>query len=325
MARVSVVLPTANCRESLLATVESILNQSFTDLELLVADDASTDGSGLEFLMRFGPDKSKAERAWRESLRESTGTRSIRMFHGATLIHYLHQVTPRGPSAARNRAVALASGELLAFAEAGDLWLQRKLDHQVELLERSSEIGACLECPSARKRKPTSRKRPCASHLNFEDVLEASDLRLSGSLLRRACLDIEAPFDENLPVCEDFDFWLRIGSRHTLARLEEPLQTHGPGRTVREWGLERFRVYALEKAYQGGHLSPTMRHRVAEELVCQCTLLVDGYRDRDNQERANFYDRKRKRFSQEVAKLDVSDPVFTGVRGGRPRLSGAPV
>ena len=129
-------------------------------------------------------------------------------------------------------------------------------------------------------------------------------------MVRRSCLGNEAPFDENLPVCEEFDFWLRLTSRFRVARIDVAHQSDGPRVRTDEWGLERFRVYALEKAYQSGNLSPLSRHRVAEELVTQCDHLVEGYRRRENHERANFYDRKKKRFAQEVAKLDLSDPVF---------------
>jgi glycosyltransferase involved in cell wall biosynthesis len=323
MARVSVVLPTANSRDALLATVESILDQEYSDFELLVADDGSTDGTGLEFLARFGPDPSRAERVWRDSLREDLGTRSVRMLRDAVLIHYLHQVTPRGPGAARNRAIGVASGEFLAFAEPGDIWKPRKLSCVIGLLDARPEFGGCLENQAARKKK-TARRSPELSVIDFCETLECPGLRLNGALLRRSCLDSEAPFDENLPVCEEYDFWLRVATRHTFARTEESHQTSAPRAQSSDWGLARFRVYALEKAYQGGHLSPTMRHRVAEELIRQCDFLVEGYRERENLERANFYDRKKKRFAQEVAKLDVSDPVFSGVRGVRTRLSNAP-
>jgi hypothetical protein len=73
------------------------------------------------------------------------------------------------------------------------------------------------------------------------------------------------------------------------------------------WSLDRYRVYALEKAYQSGHLNAEQRHRVADELVARCDVLVEGFRKRKNHERANFYDRKRKKFELEVAKLDLSD------------------
>ena len=324
MARVSVVLPTANSRDALLATAESILNQGYSDFELLVADDGSTDGTGLEFLGRFGPDPSRAERVWRDSLREDLGTRSVRMLKEAILIHYLHQVTPRGPGAARNRAIGVASGEFLAFAEAGDIWKPRKLGRMIELMDARPEFGGGLENQSARKRKASTRRIPELSAVEFAETLECPGLRLNGALLRRSCLDSETPFDENLPVCEEYDFWLRIATRHTFVRMDESYQTSPPRAESSDWGLARFRVYALEKAYQGGHLSSTMRHRVAEELIRQCDILVEGYRERENMERANFYDRKKKRFAQEVAKLDVSDPVFSGVRSVRSRLSNAP-
>jgi hypothetical protein len=73
------------------------------------------------------------------------------------------------------------------------------------------------------------------------------------------------------------------------------------------WSLDRYRVYALEKAYQSGHLNSIQRHRVAVELVERCDVLVQGFKKRKNLERANFYDRKKKKFELEVSKLDSSD------------------
>jgi hypothetical protein len=326
MARVSVVLPTADSKEALLTTVDSVLSQDYSDYELLISDDGSTDETGPDLLARLGPDPSRVERVWRESLRESTGTRSIRMVHNGTLVHYLQQIAARGPGTSRNRGVVSASGELLAFAEPGDVWCRHKLATMVELLDANQSLGACLENHEIKRaRRASPRKKVNLQAVTFTWILECPEIRLSGSLLRRQCLESETPFDENLPVCEEYDFWLRMASRYALGRLEEPLQFAPPRKVIKEWGLERFRVYALEKAYQGGHLSPTMRHRVAEELVHQCNLLVEGYRHRDNLERANFYDRKKKRFAQEVAKLDVSDPIYSEAQRGKARLSGAPI
>jgi glycosyltransferase involved in cell wall biosynthesis len=324
MARVSVVVSTANSKEALLTTVHSILEQSYTDFDLLISDDGSSDGTGLELITKLGPDPARAAQVWRDTLREDAGTRSIQMMHRGTLIHYLHQVSSRGLGTANNRAIGFAGGEFIAFVSAGDILRPRKLAGHVELLDRHVDVAACLEAQVAKKgsKQPPGRKRPTLVPITFEELLECPGLRLSGALLRQQCLDGgEPPFDENLPGCEEYDFWLRVGSRFPLGRLAEPLQTSTAAPEVKEWGLERFRVYSLEKAYQGGHLSPTMRYRVAEELVRECDHLVEGYRRRDNQERANFYDRKRKRFALEVAKLDVSDPVFTPPRSGRRTLT----
>jgi len=311
MARVTVVVATANARDALLATLDSILRQDFKDFELFIADDGSSDGTGTSVLTRFGPDPARVERVWWDSLREDAGTRSIRMIRDGLLVHYLHQVTARGAGAARNRALALASGELLAFAEPGDIWQPDKLGEQVRLLTEDPSLGAVLVLHDGRKRRCPSRKPAKLSPVTLESILECAEETLSGSVVRRACLGPESPFDENLPVCEEFDFFLRLTSRARIVRIDTSRQVDGPGNRSTEWGLERFRVYALEKAYQSGQLTPPLRHRVAEELVHQCDLLVDGYRRRENHERANFYDRKKKRFAQEVAKLDLSDPVFS--------------
>jgi glycosyltransferase involved in cell wall biosynthesis len=311
MARVTIVVATANARDALLATVTSMLRQEFRDFELYITDDGSTDGTGVEILTRFGPDPARVEKVWWDSLREETGTRCVRMLRDGVPIHYLHQITSRGAGAARNRALALASGELLAFAHPDDVWRACKLVEQVSLLDANAELGALLVMHDRRHRKAASRRRAKLDRVTFEQIMECEDEPLSGALVRRSCLGTETPFDENLPVCEEYDFWLRMTSRFAAARTDVSYQTDATVASLPEWGLERFRVYALEKAYQSGQLSPVLRHRVAEELVRQCDLLVDGYRRRENHERANFYDRKKKRFSQEVAKLDVSDPVFS--------------
>ena len=316
MARVTVVAATVNARDALLATAETILRQSFRDFDFFIADDGSTDGTGLATLSRFGPDTARAERVWGECLREDTGTRCVRMIRDGIGIHYLHQVIARGPGAARNRALVMANGEMLAFAEPGDLWHPDKLARQVRLLDEHADLGAVLSPHRGRKRRTAACRSSKLQVVSFESILEVDTEPLGGSLVRRACLNGEVPFDENLPVGEEFDFWLRLTTRHLVARCEEPVQVDAPTTRVSDWGLERFRVYTLEKAYQGGHLGALLRHRVAEELVRQCEHLVDGYRQRENQERANFYDRKRKRFAQEITKLDVSDPIFSRLHAG---------
>lgn len=326
MARVSVVVYTTDAKEAVFNTVESILTQTCTDFDLLITDDGSADGTGLELLVRFGPDASRAPQVWRDTLKEEAGTRSIQMLRHGTLIHYLHQVANRGMGTAFNRAIGFATGEWIAFAQAGDTWRPKKLQTQLDIMEAHPDMGACLESQDPRKvgKKSSCRKRALLTPIDFEEILECPGLRLNGSLLRRNCIEGgDPPFDENLPGCEEYDFWLRIAARFSLGRMEEPLQSCRHASEAKEWGQERFRVYALEKAYQGGHLTPTLRHRVAEELVRQCDQLVEDYRGRENHERANFYDRKRKRFSGEVAKLNVSDPVFTGSGGGRGRLAQA--
>ncbi|MBK8230131.1 MAG: glycosyltransferase family 2 protein [Candidatus Eisenbacteria bacterium] len=317
MARVSVVIPSSNRREQLKATFDSILAQSCQNYEIVIADDASSDGTGLFVLQYLGPDASRAERVWRDSLHEETGTRSIQMSRGGIPIRYLYDSTLRGAAAARNRAVSASVGEFLAFAEAGDVWAAQKLEVQLRLLEQQPEVVALLCADQVAVRSSAAKKRPVAQSVPFEEALVPPGLAVTGSVVRRATLDWEGPFDENLPSCEEYDFWLRLVSRFEVCRiigsLQTPVQLPQPG----AWNSDRYRVYSMEKAFQGGHLNPLQRHRVAEALIDRCERLSQGYRQRENVERANFYERKRKRFVSEVAKLDVSDPLFATMKRER--------
>jgi glycosyltransferase involved in cell wall biosynthesis len=322
MPRVSVVVPCSSQKEEITTTVASILNQTSRDFELLISDDGSTDGTGPEMLQVLGPDPSRAEKVWRESLHEGTGTRCIQMFHSQIPILYLNQVLARGKGAARNRAIDATSGQYVAFAEPGDVWMRKRLGVLVEVMERHRDLHAIVG-PGEPPPRRQGRKKPVPSLVEFEETILPPGLCLSGSILRRNCLESEAPFDENLTSCEDFDFWLRIGSQFQIGRLADVYHTPGNGKRATPWSQDRYRVYSLEKAFQSGHLSPLQRHRVAEVLVDRCGRLANGYRQRENAERSSFYERKKKRFIAEVEKLDVSDPLFSGRRNGRRRLTGA--
>lgn len=321
MARVSVVVQSANRKDELRATVESVLRQTLQDYELIVADDGSTDGTGPLMLNLLGPDPARTEQVWRDSLNEESGTRSIQMTRGGVPVRYLHTITPRGTAAARNRALASASAEYVAFAEPGDVWSTHKLEWQVGLMDQNRDIPAAIQRPLPAGVKPTPKKKPTLAVVDFDEALSPPGLFTSGSIVRRACMDWEGPFDENLPACEEYDFWLRLASRFQIGAIQGALQTSGAVRSASSWSLDRYRVYSMEKAFQGGHLNPIQRHRIAAALVDRCARLANGYRQRENLERANFYERKRKRFISEVTKLELSDPLFLQARRER-RLSG---
>ena len=213
------------------------------------------------------------------------------MIRNGQLIHYFHQITPRGAAAARNRALASATGEYAAFAEAGDTWHPWKLEQQVLLLDTQRDIPASPYRHATTK--GPGKKRASFHPLEFEEALIPPGLVLSGAILRRAVVDWEGPFDENLPSCEEYDFWLRLASRHHLGTIEGNLQESAPPRAPATWSLDRYRVYSMEKAFQSGHLNSVQRHRIAAALVDRCARLAAGYSQRENLERANFYERKR--------------------------------
>ena len=109
---VSVIIPAYDRERYLGAVLDSVLRQGYDPLEVIVADDGSSDGTA-------------------QVARAYPGVRLLSLAHG-------------GVSAARNAAIAASSGSLLAFLDSDDLWLPGKLDAQVGLLERNPHLGYCF-------------------------------------------------------------------------------------------------------------------------------------------------------------------------------------
>jgi glycosyltransferase involved in cell wall biosynthesis len=109
--KVSVIIPTYNCGKFIKASVESVLNQSFTNFELLVIDDGSTDNT-------------------HEIIRNIKDSRLI----------YI-KTENNGVSSARNKGIEISKGEYIAFLDADDLWEKSKLELQVNALDHNPNIG----------------------------------------------------------------------------------------------------------------------------------------------------------------------------------------
>ncbi len=320
MPRISVIVPTYNRRDCLVETLRSTLNQSFRDFEILVVDDGSTDDSAIEVLRQFGPDPERAESGWRQHTASASGTCGFGFWTPELYLQYIYLQANRGMGAARNRGLQAAHGDFVAFLEPEYTWASHHLARQIEFFEQRPDAwiaqGRIVVGRSAPK-TPKKRSRPAPTTLRFEEVVAGNELATSAMVIRRACIVAHGCFDENLPSCEDYDLWVRIAAHVPIHQVPDSYVHVRQAPAPPSWSLDRYRVYALEKAFQSGHLSSDQRHRVAEELVNRCDCLVDGFRKRNNTERANFYDRKRKKFELEVAKLDLSTAAVHGNGGDR--------
>lgn len=308
MPRVTVVVPTFDRSDCLVTTLRSALNQSYKDFELIIVDDGSTDDSAVEVLRHLGPDPERAESLWRQHSANATGTLGFGFWVGEVPLQYIHQ-TNRGVGSARNRGRQAAHGELIAFLEPDYQWDPDYLKAQVEFFDSRPKtwivhgrVATSRGGARARRAKTTPM-----STIPFEDVVAGNQLFASAVVSHRQCLEAHCGFDENLPACEDYDLWVRVAAHVPIYQVPEALVCNKRNSNLPSWSLDRYRVYALEKAYQSGHLNSIQRHRVADELVHRCDILVEGFKKRKNLERANFYDRKKKKFEMEVSKLDLSD------------------
>jgi glycosyltransferase involved in cell wall biosynthesis len=201
---VSVVLPTFNRERTVGKAIESVLRQTYTRLELLVIDDASTDGTP-ELVRRLDDPR----------------------------ISYLRQENNSGGSAARNAGLAAASGELVAFQDSDDEWLAHKLERQVDLLTRSPDSTGVIYCPY-RRIYPDGRSEihpadPSAAPRGeiHRRLLRGNFIGTPTILARRTCVDSVGGFDEALPRFQDWDWMIRVSKDWQVGVVEEPLVLAG--------------------------------------------------------------------------------------------------
>ncbi len=193
MPKVSVIIPTYNRAKYITRAIDSVLNQTYQDFEIIVVDDGSKDNTK-EILTPY-----------------------------MNKIHYLWQEN-RGISAARNIAIQRATGEYIAFLDSDDVWLNNKLQIQVDILNKSFNIGLVHNkmIMLSEQGQKVGMKPKRESGKDFKELLEiGGDLPTSSVMVRRECFDKTGLFDENLPIMEDFEMWLRIAKEYDLYEIKD--------------------------------------------------------------------------------------------------------
>ena len=224
--KVSVIIPTYNREELLCEAINSVLSQSFTDLEIIVIDDGSTDNT------------------------------ETRVSQFDKRVRYIKQ-NNRGVNAARNRAMSLSKGEYIALLDSDDLWKYNKLGLQVDILDRFNEVAYVYSNFSIYKSSQdtvnngiqTWYKTPknwdsvfaisrttadigCthiqdidnSTRLYFGDIYEASMTDYfvlpSTALIRKSAIPPFLHFNENDPICGDWDYFARLSKNNQVCFLD---------------------------------------------------------------------------------------------------------
>jgi glycosyltransferase involved in cell wall biosynthesis len=220
---VTVVIPAFNAGRTVTAALHSVFAQTYRDYEVIVVDDGSTD---------------------------DTAARVAEWNHALT---YVYQANG-GPASARNNALRRARGRFIAFLDADDVWLARKLERQVAYFARFPETGLLHTAALV-------SLAPAPTALAAFDVLPLDEVDdppariycdLFHGLLDINTLTVMAPrdvlldsggFDERRELhVEDWDLWLRIAARHPAGYLRGPLAVHRPGGSMSS---------QVEKTYRG--------------------------------------------------------------------------
>ncbi len=260
---VSVVIPVYNRAAMAAEAVQSVLAQTWRDLECIVVDDGSTDGVAQMLSMTFSDSR----------------LRLIRQ-------------DKAGVSAARNHGLAAAKGEIFALLDSDDLWLERKLERQI-LAMQNRGLAVCQT--QERWMRKGRRVNPMRKHGKedgdfFERAVQMCVISPSCAAFTRSFWEDAGPFDESLPACEDYDLWLRACARYTVGLVDEELAIRRGGRpdqlSQQFIGLDLYRIYALVKLLRAEPLTRPQRAAAQRELARKVRVYAQGCLKRDKPEEA---------------------------------------
>lgn len=194
---VSVVIPTKNRAHYLSFAIQSVLNQTFEDFELLIVDAVSRDS-----------------------------TREVVSGFKDKRIRYIKEEIDRGPSASRNTGIIDSKGEFIAFLDDDDLWMPKKLEKQLSLFRKNQLVDVvytgCLEFRD--KGRILGYRIPQTKGNIFPRILMNNFLgNCSTVMVKKECFDKVGLFDERLQGFEDYDLWIRLAKYCQFDYVKEPL------------------------------------------------------------------------------------------------------
>ncbi len=264
---ISVVIPTYNRAEWLRQALASVTAQTLPPGEIIVVDDGSDDGTQQMIANEF------------------PGCR------------YLRQEN-QGVSSARNLGIEAADGQWIALLDADDQWLPEKLATQLALLEQHPGHRIChteeIWIRNGRRVNPMKKHAKCGGHI-FRNCLPLCVISPSSVIIHRTLFEEVGLFDPDLPACEDYDLWLRICAREPVLFVEHPqIVKHGGHEdqlSRRYWGMDRFRVRALEKIIHSGAIQGADLVAARNTLREKAGILAQGAEKRGRHSEAAHYRR----------------------------------
>jgi glycosyltransferase involved in cell wall biosynthesis len=199
---VSVILPTYNRANTISRAIDSVLNQTYSNLELIVIDDGSTDNTG---------------DIMNEYLKEDPRISYVKQEH-------------LGANYARNYGIKLAKGQYIAFQDSDDEWFNHKLEKLLNVAQLSNEgyagvFTAFYRCDQDGNKQliPKDRIERLSWEEQFKLLLVNNFIGTPSMILKKeAIIDVEG-FSNNLPRFQDWEFCLRIGLKYRLYYSPEPL------------------------------------------------------------------------------------------------------
>ncbi len=258
--RISVIIPVYNRVRTIRRALDSVLGQTRPADEIIVVDDGS-DNETPHILNDY-----KSE---------------IKIIRQAHL----------GVSAARNAGIKAAEGNWLAFLDSDDQWFADKLKmaEDFHLLHPEYRIFQTDEMwiRKGQRVNPKKKHRKVGGWI-FRESLPLCIVSPSAVVIEKALLDEVGLFDEEFPVCEDYDLWLRIARKYEIG-LDNRIGIikyggHEDQLSRQYWGMDRYRLKAMDKHAYDPTLPDEWRLWLLEEAVRKLQILIQGAQKRKRPE-----------------------------------------
>jgi len=252
MSTVTVVIPTYNRVHLLERSLDSVLGQTLAADEIIVVDDGSTDNTVSTVKSRHPEVK-------------------------------LIQQDNLGVSAARNAGISAARHEWIALLDSDDIWHENKLERQMTALNNAPEYLIChsdeIWIRDGARVNQMNKHKKTGGYI-FQHCLPLCAISPSAVMIHRSLFEEIGLFDETLPACEDYDLWLRICSRYPVLFIDEALITkhggHDDQLSRQHWGMDRFRIQALDKIISLAELNDNDRDAAIKMMVNKINIYLAG-------------------------------------------------
>ena len=250
--KISVIIPTFNRLDLLKRAIESVLNQSIKPYDIIVVDDGSTDDTSEMIQQKY---------------------KSINLIKQKN----------SGVSAARNNGIKNAQGDWIALLDSDDEWGKNKLEEQVNNLTDNPKYEFChtneIWIRNGIRVNQKKRHKKYGGFI-FDKCLDICKISPSSVLFNKNILNHVGWFDEELPVCEDYDLWLRITADYEILFIDKPLIVkyggHNDQLSNSVEAIERFRIKALQSLLENSDLSKNNRIHAIEMIIKKLNIYLKG-------------------------------------------------
>ncbi len=260
MTLISVVIPTFNREKLIRRALNSVISQTEKDLDIIVIDNNSTDNTQ-EIVKNEFPE--------------------VRVFQ--------HSI--KGVSSARNRGIKESSGEWIAFLDSDDEWNKEKISIQLSKIKNNPSIKLFhtdeVWIRNGKHMNQKNRHKKSGGWI-FNNCLQLCCISPSSVMINKCIFYNYGFFNEKLEVCEDYDMWLRITAFEPVYYIPKKLTIkyggHPDQLSKKLWGMDRYRIIALENLLQNYSIDDEKKKLVIDTIIQKINILIQGAKKRNNQD-----------------------------------------